>query len=66
MLSLIHSVSDDFVTSPICGAIASFQGTTRNSSKDGKQCIGLDYSAYNEMAMKVSKLDAFNSNASSS
>ena len=35
-----------------CGAIASFHGTTRNSSKEGKECVRLDYASYPEMAIK--------------
>ena len=49
---MLNPESDDFVVSEECGAIASFHGTTRNSSKDGKECIRLDYASYPEMALK--------------
>lgn len=39
-----YRMKDSFVVSPECGAIASFHGTTRNSSKDGKVCTKLQYS----------------------
>ena len=43
-LLLFNSTIDNFVSSPDCGAIASFHGTTRNASKDGKSCVRLEYS----------------------
>merc|ERR1712235_2180 len=50
------NILNSFVVSPECGAIASFHGTTRNSSKDGKVCVELQYSAYPEMALNQLEL----------
>lgn len=41
----------NFVTSPSCGAVSVFIGTTRNNF-DGKKVLQLDYEAYIPMAKK--------------
>ena len=51
---LFNSTIDNFVSSPDCGAIASFHGTTRNASKDGKSCIRLEYSVQRSKTSKFS------------
>ena len=43
---------DNFTVSEDCGALVSFHGTTRNTAKDGKEVVKLDYSCYPQMAMK--------------
>lgn len=42
----------ELVTSPDCGAISVFVGTTRDNF-DGKNVIELEYEAYEPMALKV-------------
>jgi len=42
------------VTSPSCGAISIFIGTTRDNFK-GRKVLRLEYEAYNEMAVKEMK-----------
>lgn len=42
----------ELVTSPDCGAISIFVGTTRDNF-DGKNVIELEYEAYEPMALKV-------------
>lgn len=42
----------ELVTSPDCGAISIFVGTTRDNF-DGKNVIELEYEAYESMALKV-------------
>ena len=49
---LDQNTAHNYVVSEDCGAVVTFHGTTRNASKDGKECIQLDYSAYPEMALK--------------
>uniref|UniRef100_A0A3Q0SMY5 Molybdopterin synthase catalytic subunit n=1 Tax=Amphilophus citrinellus TaxID=61819 RepID=A0A3Q0SMY5_AMPCI len=40
----------DAVSSPSCGAISVFIGTTREDEADGKKVVGLEYEAYEPMA----------------
>ncbi|XP_041667260.1 molybdopterin synthase catalytic subunit [Cheilinus undulatus] len=40
----------DAVTSPACGAVSLFIGTTREDQVDGRKVIGLEYEAYEPMA----------------
>ncbi|XP_035496937.1 molybdopterin synthase catalytic subunit isoform X1 [Scophthalmus maximus] len=49
----------DAVSSPSCGAISTFIGTTREDEVDGSKVIGLEYEAYELMAQsEVTKLCA--------
>uniref|UniRef100_A0AAX7TRI1 Molybdopterin synthase catalytic subunit n=1 Tax=Astatotilapia calliptera TaxID=8154 RepID=A0AAX7TRI1_ASTCA len=40
----------DSVSSPSCGAISVFIGTTREDEADGRKVVGLEYEAYEPMA----------------
>lgn len=46
----VEAISD-LVSSPKCGAISVFMGTTRDNF-DGKTVVNLEYEVYESMAMK--------------